>query len=303
MQMFSEKQRVTDKHIELIQDLNDWFSSYVQTFKHDDKGLQNIELKEEHTKRVCREILSIGEQLGLTNNELRLAEIIALFHDIGRFEQYARYKTFVDRQFVNHAELGVEILKRYGVLIQLGESTKSLILRTIQYHNRAVLPQEETEICLFFAKLLRDADKIDIWRVVTDYYHRRDGKRNGALELDLQDTPGFSEAVYQDLINRRIVDINHVKKLNDFKLLQIGWIFDINFEPTLQALCSRRYLEMIRNVLPESEKMGTVFAIINKYLAERLKTSNDGSRSFADNETHESCDPCRSKEKTFDHLK
>jgi len=297
--MFSKKQRVIDISNERVQDLKDWFSSYVRTFKHDAKGLQNIELKEEHTKRVCREILSIGEQLGLTDNEMRLAEITALFHDIGRFEQYARYKTFVDRKSVNHAELGVKILKRYGVLNELEESTKSLIFRTIQYHNRAVLPQEETEICLFFAKLLRDADKIDIWRVVTDYYNLKDGQRNGALELDLQDTPGFSEEVYQDLINKRIVDINHVKKLNDFKLLQIGWIFDINFKPTLHAVCSRRYLEMIRDVLPEPEKIGILFSIINKYVEERLKTSNDWGRSFADNETHESCDAYRNKGKNI----
>jgi len=294
--MFSEKQRVIDISNERMQDLNDWFSSYVRTFKHDDKGLQNIELKEEHTKRVCREILSIGEQLGLTYNELRVAEISALFHDVGRFEQYARYKTFVDRKSVNHAELGVKILKRHGVLNQLDGSTQSLILRTIQYHNRAVLPQEETEPCLFFAKLLRDADKIDILRVVTDYYNHKDRKRNGALELDLQDKPGFSEAVYQDLINKRIVDINHVKKLNDFKLLQIGWIFDINFEPTLHVLCSRRYLEMIRAVLPESEKIGALFSMIDTYLEERLKTSNDGGGSSADNETH-ARDTCRNKEK------
>lgn len=277
--MFSEEQGITDIRDELIKDLNYWFSNYVRTFKRDD-GLQNIELKQEHSKRVCREILSIGEQLGLNYNELRLAEIIALFHDIGRFEQYDRYKTFVDGKSVNHAELGVEILKRHGILNPLEEPTKDLIFRTIQYHNRAILPQEEKEICLFFAKLLRDADKIDIWRLVTDYYNSKDGNRNGAIELDLQETPGLSEAVYQDLMNRRIVDINHVKNINDFKLLQIGWIFDINFGPTLRTIRSRQYLEMIRNALPRTEQIDTIFSISQDYLEERLKTPNNGDGFF-----------------------
>ena len=58
--------------------------------------------------QVCKEILNIGEQIELNNDELRLSEVIALFHDIGRFEQYAHYKTFVDRKSENHAELVCE---------------------------------------------------------------------------------------------------------------------------------------------------------------------------------------------------
>ena len=96
--------------------LKDWFSNYVQTFKHGDKDLQkNIILKEKHTTQVCKEILNIGEQLKLNDDELRLSEVIALFHDVGRFEQYTRYKTFVDRKSANHAELGIKILTKNKV--------------------------------------------------------------------------------------------------------------------------------------------------------------------------------------------
>jgi len=139
-----------------------------------------------------------------------------------------------------------------------------VILRSIQYHNRASLPREETETCLFFSKLLRDADKLDIWKVVTDYYHRKNRERNGAIELGLPDTSGFSEEVYRDLMNKKIVDIKHVNNLNDFKLLQIGWIFDINFKPTLYHIKERRYLEMIRDVLPESKGISEIFDIIHQ---------------------------------------
>jgi len=55
-----------------------------------------------------------------------------------------------------------------------------------------------------------------------------------------------------------------VKNLNDFKLLQIGWIFDINFDITMQTIKSRRYLEMIRDVLPKSEKIQIIFENISK---------------------------------------
>jgi len=257
-----------------IKKLKKWFTHYTQTFKYGSRELKdNTILKEEHTLQVCDEIIKLADQLGLNNNERRLAEIIALFHDIGRFEQFAQYKTFVDKQSENHAELGIKILKKYGVLDRFEDSTKSLIFRTIQYHNRALLPQEETETCLLFSKLLRDADKLDIWRVVTDYYHRENGKRNGAIELDLPDTPGISDGVYQDMIDKKIVKINHMKNLNDFKLLQVGWIFDINFTATFQAVRSRRYLEMILDVLPEPEKIDKIYSVVHSYLDERLQNS------------------------------
>jgi len=260
---------------EKLAELKDWFTKYVHTFKYNDPDKQqNIDLKEDHTIRVCKEISTIGKQLGLNDDELRLSEIIALFHDIGRFEQYARYHTFMDRKSENHAESGITIIKKFGILNQFDDAVNNLIIRSIQYHNRPSLPHHESEVCLFFSKLLRDADKLDIWKVVTDYYLRKETKRNTAIELGLPDTPGFSEEVYHDLINRSIVKIEHVKNLNDFKLLQIGWVFDINFQPTLNCIKERRYLEMISGVLPESKRINDIFNIIH--------VSLDGGRSRAE---------------------
>jgi len=89
--MFPEKQKVISINNKIVEYTKDWFFNYVQTFKDGDKELkQNVVLKEEHTKRVCKEIVGIGKQLGLNDNDLRLAEIIALLHDVGRFEQYSR---------------------------------------------------------------------------------------------------------------------------------------------------------------------------------------------------------------------
>ena len=256
----------------MVADLKNWFASYVQSFKSGDDDLQqNIALKEEHTRLVCREILDIGGKLGLSDEDLRLAEVIALFHDIGRFEQYAKFRTFVDFRSVNHAEHGVKILRENGILNNLDESVRKLILRTILYHNRATLPQKETKECLFLTKLLRDADKLDIWRVVTNYYQQKNGKQNGAIELGLPDTPEISDDVYKDLMEGKIVDFTHLKNLNDFKLLQIGWIYDINFAPTFQSVQRRGYLGMIRDSLPESEKIEKIFSLVQSYLDEQIR--------------------------------
>lgn len=247
--------------------LRTWFADYIRSFKSRDENLKsNAELKENHSRRVCEEILNIGRHLGLGINEMRMAEIIALLHDVGRFEQYARYQTFVDARSVNHAELGVKILKENKVLKELDEQTRELALRAILVHNLAHLPEMEEENCLFFSRLLRDADKLDIWRVVIDYYYRSNPERNAVIEYGLPDTPGISKEVYQDLMEERIVSIEHLHNLSDFKLLQVGWIYDINFQPTYEAILHRKYLDKLRKSLPDSPEINKIFSHVNSYL-------------------------------------
>ncbi|MDH3252277.1 MAG: HD domain-containing protein, partial [Ignavibacteria bacterium] len=222
--------------------LMEWFGSYAQQFKsHDDDVHRNIVLKEEHTHRVITEILDIGRELALPDADMRIAWMIALLHDVGRFEQYARYRTFVDRHSENHAELGVKILRSEGVLDSLDLRLSELILRAIAYHNRPHLPQDEEEKCLFFSKLLRDADKLDIWNILIDYYQDNRKTRNNAMGLGLPESEDISADVYEDLMNRRVVDSTNVRNLNDLKLLQLGWVYEINFQPTHRRILERDY--------------------------------------------------------------
>jgi hypothetical protein len=162
----------------------------------------------------------------------------------------------------------VKVLRKTGVLEVLDQSTADLIMRCVAYHNRAFLPEDESERCLFFARLLRDADKLDILRVVTDYYQRKTGGRNGAIELGLPDTPEISTEICADLMAKKIVNIVYVKTLNDFKLLQMGWIFDVNFSRTFQLIRERHYVEMIRDALPRSEKVSEIYSTVRSYLKE-----------------------------------
>lgn len=260
-----------DIQSDILTHCKSWFSIYVESFKYGNQDLRkNIILKEEHTYRVVQEIKSLAESLGLQEGEKRFAELTALLHDIGRFEQYARYQTFNDSKSENHADLGITILKRYGILNHLKETTQDFIYRVIQYHNRANLPEHESETCLFFSKLLRDADKLDIWKVVIDHYYREDGQHDPVLELGLPHTSGISEKIYQDLMNHRIAKMENMQNLNDFKLLQMGWVFDINFKPAFQLIKSRHYIEKIRHVLPNSKKVDDINKTIQIFMDHKL---------------------------------
>ncbi len=105
---------MTEKDLE---NLKGRFSEYVRSFYSSDlKEQENIALKEEHTFLVCKTIRSLAERLSLGPGKVLIAETIGLFHDIGRFPQYARYKTFRDGISVNHGKLGAEILVGEGFL-------------------------------------------------------------------------------------------------------------------------------------------------------------------------------------------
>lgn len=247
--------------------LKSWFEQYIQQFESDDASIQtNIELKKQHTRNVCVEILDIANSLELNRHDIYLAEAIALLHDAGRFEQYARYRTFDDAKSENHAMLGGRILSREGALADIDWEPRKLILDVVCYHNCAELPLDIGERCTFFLKLLRDADKVDIWRVVTEYYRRSASKPNSSIELNLPDTPAVSDKIVDDLLAGRIARTKDMRTLSDFKLLQMGWVFDLNFPRAFEIAAKRHFLDKIRNALPDSDIVTQVYTKVKAHL-------------------------------------
>ena len=249
-----------------------WFSAFVKEYARGDSDLRrNILLKESHTKRVCREALAIGRAMKLTAEQLRLIEVIVLLHDAGRFEQYTRHRTFSDAQSENHAKLTLAILRARHVLDRFDPHTRSIIRRAIAYHNLPKIPPGvKDRNVLLFSRLMRDADKLDIWRVVIHYYYAEADQKNHAIAIGLPDTPGISPEVLSDVCAERIVLSKHLRNLNDFKLLQMGWVFDVNFVPTLKAVQRRRYLERIRATLPNIPQVDKALQAIVSVMQRRI---------------------------------
>jgi putative nucleotidyltransferase with HDIG domain len=248
-----------------------WFISYTKSFQSPNPAIQHgFSIKKEHSLRVCKEILNLGSLLGLHPEELRIAETAALFHDIGRFEQYKKYGTFADGASENHAELSIKILREKCVLDKLARIPKDLIIKSILYHNRIQLPDAEDDAVIFFGRLLRDADKLDIFRVVIENYQKSDSERVAAVGLDLPDRPEISDVVLNSLLACRQVSGGDLRTLNDAKLLLVGWIYDLNFPPTFQAIRDRGYLEIIRNTLPVSRGINDAFIRITDFLERKI---------------------------------
>ena len=258
-----------------LSQLTTWFEEYVKGFASDDPDVQeNIDLKKNHTIRVRDAILDIGKSIDLNEEEISLAEACALLHDIGRFEQHRRYGTFSDSKSENHAALGVRIIREHDVLKNFPHSAEEIIIRSVGCHNMSSIPEKNNRYWIRFLKLVRDADKIDILYVVTEYYKNSPSGSNKALELHLPDTDVISDAVYSPLAKGQIALIKDLCSLNDFKLYQMGWVYDLNFLRSLQIIKEKGYLEMIRNALPAaSQKAENIYQITSAYLEKKSQDS------------------------------
>jgi len=200
-----------------------------------------------------------------------MIEVIVLLHDVGRFEQYTRHRTFSDAQSENHAKLTLAILRARHVLDRFDPQERSIIRRAIAYHNLPQIPPGvKDRTVLLYSRLMRDADKLDIWRLVIHYYNAKPSEKNHAIAIGLPDTPGISPQVLADVCSGEIVQSRHVRNLNDFKLLQMGWVFDVNFVPTLKTVQRRKYLERIRTTLPTTPEVEKAFQAVLAVLRQRI---------------------------------
>lgn len=250
-----------------------WFKNFCCSYYTDDQeDLRNIKLKELHTFKVCENILEISQGLKLSEEKILIAEIVALFHDIGRFPQYKKYKTFRDSESVNHGVLGVETLKESKVLDRLSEMERKIILRAVVFHNAFSIPKHEDESDLLFIKLVRDADKLDIWRVFLDYFQCPVETRANAITLGLPDTSEYSKEIIELIFKKETVPHLKVKTINDFKLLQLSWVFDLNFVPTIKSLKKRDYVNRLVEYLPETEEIHEIKKFINNYLEQIIRS-------------------------------
>ncbi len=143
------------------------FESYVAGYNAEDP---KIKLKIDHTYRVAALCERIGQSAGIGDTDL--IWLCGMLHDIGRFEQVRRYNTFVDAVSVEHAGFGADLLFGEGLLNRfcdgLSEGELRILEISIRSHSAYRLSPGLSETETVYCNVLRDADKIDIFRVNCD---------------------------------------------------------------------------------------------------------------------------------------
>jgi hypothetical protein len=237
-----------------LEQIQAWFDGYLNGYLDlDPEGLKNIRLKQEHTAKVVEVmgLLAVGERL--TASETCLARAVALLHDVGRFPQYRRWRTFRDSESDNHARLGLEVIRQQQVLQRLGPEDQLLIEEAVRFHNLLAVPSQFKSPTDRYIRLIRDADKLDIWRVFEEYFQQPPAERASAVGLGLPDRAGAITAECLAALQAgEVVRLDTVRVLNDFILLQISWAYDLNVPSAFRLLQQRCYLTKLAALLPSA---------------------------------------------------
>lgn len=253
--------------------LHDWFQRHIVTFREADPLHQrNLDLKEKHTSRVCAASERIASGLGLGENDRRIASITALFHDLGRFPQYRKYRTFRDPDSENHSKLSLWELKRHHILHTLDLSERRVISHAIYFHNRLQIAEHLDATTTLHCQLIRDADKVDILRIMGEHFQAEESERNPVVTLGLDSDSTVREEVYRLLFSGKTMSYANLKTVNELKVLQMSWVFDINFRPTFEILRERNDIDKLAATLPDTPLLREALDFVHCYIDKRLGT-------------------------------
>ena len=235
----------------MIESLEKSYDAYVDTFRGRDGRLpEMMQLKRTHTAFVVRNAEEIAEGEGFCGRDRAAALAAALLHDTGRYEQLRRYDTFRDSDSVDHAVFSHDIVKEKGWLDGAEPEFANAVLKAVLYHNRRDLPDGMGRLTEVAAHTVRDADKLDIFRVLEDQVAHTDWRGDSRAFWNLSvSAPPNPEVV--DCIERGLpVDYQSIKSLSDFVLIQVGWMVSGLHFATTRRLCRERgHLDYRRNFL------------------------------------------------------
>lgn len=230
--------------------LHGLYSGYVDSFREGGSLPPMMELKRVHTDCVVKNARDIAVGEGFSEDVTDVCVAAALLHDTGRYEQIRKYGTFRDSDSVDHAVLSHDIVAEKGWLDGVPHS--DAILRAVLYHNRRDLPDGLDPITLAAAHCVRDADKLDIFRVLEHQLATTDWRNDSEAFWNLPVMAQPSPEVVAAVRDGRPVDYQHIRTLADFVLVQVGWMrAGLQFATSRRLAAERGHLAFRRRFLAE----------------------------------------------------
>lgn len=249
-----------------IQKVKEEFNKYVQNF---DVADDKIKLKKEHIERVAILSKMIAQDLNLNDEQILLAEVIGYFHDIGRFKQVEEYDTFNDKVSINHAEYSIKVLFEDKLIekFDIEEKYFDIIKKAVLNHNKDNIEEGLTDKEMLFAKIIRDADKLDIYYVICNY------ELESVFWSDKFDVEKINDKVMREFKEEHKLNYNDIKNNADQILAFYAFVFDFNFDISKRYLKEKGYLDYFAKRLETGFssdavkiKLKEVLQIANEYL-------------------------------------
>jgi HD superfamily phosphohydrolase YqeK len=227
--------------------------------------------KRVHTIKTALTAVKIAKALGLDEENINLAYTIAMFHDIARFLQWTKFKTYTDAKSFDHGDKAVEILFDENLVESFNIDKKyyDVIKFAIKNHNKfkideKTMPTLDGIDVLLHAKIIRDADKIDIARQLSanpkevGTIPRSDVKKQGS---------GVHHVVKNAIDNKRQVKYQEIQTISDQVIGSISMAYDLNTAPARKIFVKNNYPVKIfksnRFMIPKEDRE-TVLRIAKK---------------------------------------
>jgi hypothetical protein len=270
---------VTDKT--LIQ-IRGWFEAYARQYmaaapkKGASRAMMGLKLV--HSRRVAAEARSLAAELGWERGDQNTAEALGWLHDTGRFSQMAEFGTFRDAHSVSHALRGHEVLSQAGILRNCSAKRARQILDSVLHHSGLKVPSDVHADSLAFVRLIRDADKLDIFRVFSEVIleNRVDDYPEIVHGVDLNGAP--SPELLQELGAGRVPGYRLVRSLNDWKLLLVSWVYDLCYVPTCRRVLERGVVSSLAEMMPNTPDVAAIVATATAHLEDRCARSSRRGR-------------------------
>lgn len=266
------------------------FAEYVRNYDPSD---EKIKLKIDHTYRVAGLCQRIAESLGLSEPDVDIAWLLGMLHDIGRFEQIRRFGTFNDAQSVDHAEFGADLLFKEGLIRKFAEGyyeecelaepenqedeqiiknnehhnkDTGLLEMAIRQHNKYRVKEDLTERQRMFCDILRDADKVDIFKVNADipmeiiYDVTTEELKNGIITKEVLESFYKKETVLKS-VRRSAVD--HI-------VGHISLLFELVYKESYRQAKEQGYVYKLLDFKSDVPEVNAEFDDMRKYVDEFL---------------------------------
>ena len=222
------------------------FDKYVENF---DPKNHRVQLKIEHIKRVAKNCRKIATELNLSDEEIKLAELIGIFHDLGRFEQVRIANTFSDKDSgINHAEMSVKVLFEDNLIRNYIIDTKydNIIKLAVLNHNKIEIEDGLNEKELLFSKIIRDADKIDIFYITTFYEFKP------LFWYDTFDQEEINPLILKQIEKHELINYDIIENNADLIPIFFAYVFNLYFESSLKFIAKEKYLDKFTQRIKEN---------------------------------------------------
>ena len=254
---------------QLIKKMHGWIGEYMASFHTDDEEVQQgILIKEKHTGYVTANSIQLAKYLKLPEHDIELAEVIGLFHDVGRFRQYSIYRTFNDADSEDHADLGLKVIDELDFFNELSTEDNELVHFAIKNHNKKVIEPTDNDRKILFAKIIRDADKLDIYRVLQPFLAQENADKMPNF-IKGKERAEISPDFIENFVAGNQADYRKIRTNGDRKIVRLMWIYDINFAWTMKQIVRRGYIEKIVEALPMDSNVQKGVTRLREYVKQK----------------------------------